>query len=179
MRKITALPLVAVLVAASGTAFAASTVKVSESPGCGTAANNHLCLTLTQAQSNKDVTIRSNSYPSPTTALTLATWAGSITCTITAKTIAVDHFEAEVQVHLQLMSTAKAVEIGGTGGASVGFKVTQPVNFIHGETTPVTVTRLFARGITGLLVRGRPVFKSGTGSCTVNGGAFTYTHVSN
>jgi hypothetical protein len=69
------------------------------------------------------------------------------------------------------------VEPNALGAASAGFVVIQPVNFIHGETTPVTLTRLYKGIVPNLVVRARPVFKSGTGSCTVNGGSFIFSGV--
>jgi hypothetical protein len=160
-----------------GSAVAASTVFLDQTPVCGTVANNHLCRSLTAADHNKSVTINAKAFSDPLRGPVMITWSGSVNCRITAKTISANHFEAEVLVHLQLTTSAVDVEIGGPGAASTGFLTTQPVNFIHRESTPVTLTRLYKGIIQNMVVRARPIFKAGTGSCAVTGGSFTTTVV--
>ena len=142
-----------------GGSWAAPAVFLDNSAFCGTTADKHVCIKLTQAEhDNKVVILRSKSLGA-TKGSWLVIWSGSVTCKINAKTIQVDHHEADVQLHLQLNSGQEGIEIGGEGGATVGFLVTQPDNFIHSETTPVTLTRLFETSIQNLVVVGKPVFK--------------------
>lgn len=178
-RKLVAVSLAAILAAyAPSVALAASTVFMDQTPACGTSANGFLCKTLTFADNNKNVTVNAKFFSNPLLGPTLVTWSGTVNCRMTAKTVSPTHFEAEVLVHLQIATSDVAVQPGAIGAASTGFLVTQSVNFIHREATPVTLTRLFKGMIaTGLIVRARPVFKTGTGSCAVTGGSFTTTTV--
>jgi hypothetical protein len=151
---------------------------VSQSVPCGTTANKHLCITLTTADHNKTLTVATKTFNAAFPPPTLATWSGTVVCKVNAKTIQTNHYEANVQVHLQLFSnlaptgsTAK-IEIGAVGQASTSLLVTQPVNFIQGETWPVTLSRVSLSAIRSLTVRVRPQFVAGTGTCTVHGGVF-------
>ena len=171
---------IAVFLSMQGDSSAATVYStfMSQTAGCGTAVNKHLCVTLTKVQTNTAVEVAKRSVATNTDSETLATWSGTVECTVQGQPLSANHFEAEADIAFQLQSEGTPIDAGGPGGGSAGFRQTQPVAFIHRYVENITLTRLFEKPTALLRVLAKPTFKNGTNAtCTVKGGQFTWTTV--
>lgn len=151
-------------------------------PDCGTDANRHLCVTLTQAaDNNKPVVIGSlklGSLPNITTSTIAISTALTVECVGEAKTLAQDHFVTDVLVQLTLDHGGP--NFAGPSTVTYRYSVTQPIDSLFRLSQPITLSRGFKPSAANSLpfnITARAVFASSyRAQCTIRGGQ-TITNV--
>lgn len=178
--------LITILGDGQAAARAAPLVRVFQRPGCGSAANNFLCFSLTQtAASPSFSTYRSTpalTFNAPRPGRAVVTWQGTGYCTGDTIFTSFDppRTEWDIVLNVQLQEgTGGGIPYNAPGASSLGENRQADMVRSYYLMTPLTLTRSFtipAAGQKRYFLRARAEFRASIISgafCNINGGSMT------